>query len=133
MFVAKSSHWDVREKQFAVTFQNPVGHVGGEPSGSDSIHLNVVRSPLASKIFGEGNDSALAGVISDCWQLRGGSAQSSDRSDINDLSPAPPNHNLAHRLTAQEGSSQVRLDDLRPILELHGLDRSAPRYAGVVH
>src|SRR5260370_20468148 len=132
MFIAKTPQRNVGEKELLMVLQDAVRHVCGKPAWSNCIYLNVVTCPFAGQVFGKTDDSTFAGVIANGWKFRRSSAESCNRSDIDDLSPALPNHDLAHRLCAEKRSSQIGLDYLIPILKTHLLRRSTPGYAGVI-
>ena len=100
MFTAKTAQRNLGEKKFTVALQHPVRHVCRKPAGSNRIYLDVVHCPLAGKVFGEADDPALAGMISNGWECGRSTTQSSYRGNIDDLSAALLDHDLADGLCA---------------------------------
>src|SRR5579871_4272486 len=132
VFVAESTHGNVREEEIFVKFDRAARHMRRKPARSDRVHLNVVHCPFTSQIPCEADYTAFAGVISDRGKFRRSSTQSGYGGNIDDLAAPLLDHDLADCLGTKKGSSQVRLDDFVPILQPHVLDSSAPGDSGIV-
>ena len=123
---SEAARRNFRQQGIFAVLEDPLRHVGGEPSGSDRVHLDVMRRPLAGQIFGECDDATFARVLADRLHFGRCSTQTRHRGDMNGLSGSLGGHLLAHRLTKQEGAGQIRVENFVPLLERHFLDRSAP-------
>src|SRR5581483_10591898 len=86
----------------------------------------------AGEIFRKSNHPALAGVITDRRQFRRRAPQAAHRSNIDDLPALLLEHDLPHGLRAKKRTREVGFDHLVPVLQLHVLNRRAPRGARVV-
>ena len=113
-------------------FDDPFGHMGWKPSRGDGVDLDIVRRPLAGEIFSEGDDATFAGVIADGLEFGGGSSQTRDGRDVDDLAGALRDHGFACRLTEEEGAGQVGRENSVPLVEGHVFDGSSPGDARVV-
>jgi hypothetical protein len=126
VMTAEAASRNFRQQRIFVVLEDPLRHVGGEPSGSDRVHLDVMRRPLAGQIFGECDDATFARVLADRLHFGRCSTQTRHRGDIDDLSGSLGSHLLARRLTKEEGASQISVENFVPLLERHIFDGSAP-------
>src|SRR5262245_26227112 len=95
VIAAKAAQWDVLQQIVSFVLNHPSRHVRGKPAGGYGVHLNVVTRPLASQILSEGDDAALAGMVSAGLHcLRRRTAKAGNGCDVDDLSPALPDHYL---------------------------------------
>src|SRR5258708_13372897 len=87
--IAEAAQRDLTQENFPVSFDYHLRHVGWEPSRRDSVHLDVVNSPLARQIVCESDDTTFACVITDSLKFRRGAAAPSARSAVVHFPPPP--------------------------------------------
>src|SRR4029077_17429581 len=102
VLIAETSQRNLTQESFLVSFDDHLRHVGGEPSRSDGIHLDVVNSPLARQILGECDHAAFACVVADGLKFWRRAAEPGNRSDINYFSAPLRDHDLADCLRKEE-------------------------------
>src|SRR5713226_9263177 len=61
----RASERDDRSSHFLASlgFQNGIGHIGRDPTGSNAVYEDVVARKLRRKAFDEADDSALRGAV----------------------------------------------------------------------
>src|SRR5580704_14076952 len=96
--IAESPQRDLLQELFFISFYHDLRHVCGKPARSDGVYLNVVDTPFAGQVPGEGNYAAFAGMVADGLKFRRSTAQARDRGDIDDLSAALGDHEFSSGL-----------------------------------
>src|SRR5580700_831522 len=104
----------------------------GKPTRCNGVDLDVVHTPFAGQVFGEGNDPTFTRVIPNGLKLRGSASQSGYRSNVDDFSAALGRHTISDSLREEEGARQICLDNLVPVLKPHFFDGGAPGCSGVI-
>ena len=69
MLAAETPERNPFQKEFPMMLQDQIRHVRGKPTRSNRIYLNVVLGPFAGQVFGETDNSPLAGVIANSVKL----------------------------------------------------------------
>jgi len=133
MVTAEAAQRNSFKKVRPVSFDHNFRHASWEPPGRDGIYTYVMNGPLAGEILRKGDDSTLAGLISDRLKLWRSTPEPGRRRDVDDCSSLLRGHEFADRLAAEKRSSQVCLDHLVPMLEAHLFNRRPPGYARVVY
>src|SRR5215472_416556 len=130
---AKTARRNVAEQVIPLMFDDPVRHVGGKPSGSNRIHLDIMPRPFDREIMREGNHATLAGMITNGLHgLRRSPANAGHRSHIDDLTALLLEHDFPGGLRTEKSSGQVGFNDLIPIGHGHLFRGRAPGDAGIV-
>src|SRR5713101_5898675 len=107
LFISQAAQRNPFQKSFAVALDHNFRHVGGEPPGSDGIHLDIMDGPLAGQVFREGDYPSLAGVIRNGLKFRRSSVQAGYGCNVNNFSATLSNHDLANSLGKQKSPGQV--------------------------